>query len=311
MNRNGFFEAILIILLVITIIYGSYYLYQNFPRESIQLIEQKESEIKVINQVPSKQFYDNMRYSNRKINYHISELCPESKTKKMLEALDLLESKTILIFNPTSKSESVLNILCSDISPQAEEENHFVAGEGGPSRVINSTLYSVILEGKIALYRDGNCDNANIAIHETLHALGFDHNNNKKSVLYPTLKCDQEIDLEIIESINKLYRTESLPDLLFEKVNATKSGRYLNFHIEVLNRGLVNSKSVIVGIYADGEFIDLFDLEDISIGSKKIIDVQNLKVPLNAKEIKFVIDYENKINEISEDNNLVSFSKLE
>jgi hypothetical protein len=311
MNKKANFLSILfIMILLVAISYSSYYLYQNFPRETIQLISQNTPEIKVTNTIPSKQFYINMRYSDRIINYHISESCPKSKSDAMIKALDTLETKTILIFNPTSKSESTIKILCSDISPEAEEKNHFVAGEGGPSRVLNTTLYAVILEGKVALYREGNCNNANVAIHELLHALGFDHNNNQKSILYPTLKCDQEIDQEIIDSINKLYKTESLPDLLFEKVNATKGGRYLNFHIEVLNRGLKDSKQVYVGIYADDEFIESFDLKEISIGAKKIIDVQNLKVPLNTKTIEFIIDYENQILEISEDNNRITLNTI-
>lgn len=306
MNRKAdFFNGLLIILLLGAISYGGYYLYQNVPRETIQLKGFTTPEIIVTNTLPSKQFYQNMRYSDRTINYYISDSCPESKSSDVLEALDTIESQTILVFHPVSKAESALNILCSDISPEADEENHFVAGEGGPSRVINSTLYSIILEGKVALYREGNCDNSNVAIHEILHALGFDHNNNPKSILYPTLRCDQEIDQEIIDSINNLYDVDSLPDLIFDEVNATKSGRYLNFHMEVLNRGLKEAKTVTVGIYADGQFIEPFELKDISVGAKKIIDVQNLKVPLNGKTIEFVIDYDSQISEIYEDNNKI------
>ncbi|MEK6909396.1 MAG: CARDB domain-containing protein [Nanoarchaeota archaeon] len=307
MNKNGgFLGTLFLILSLVAVGYSAYYLYQNIPRESINLVNTNSQQITTTNTIPSKQFYDNMRYSDRTINYHISESCPENKANRTKEALDTIEAKTVLIFNPVSKPNSVLNILCSDISPEAEEENHFVAGEGGPSRVLNSTLYSVILEGKVALYREGTCNNANVAIHELLHALGFDHNNNRRSILYPTLECDQEIDQEIIDSINELYGVESLPDLTFDKVNATKSGRYLNFHIEVLNRGLISANNAVVGIYADNKFIETFDLNTISIGAKKIIDVGNLKVPLNAENIEFVIDYGEEIAELYENNNKIA-----
>ena len=182
MNKKGdFFSALFVLILLVAIGYGGYYLYQNFPRDTIQLITQDKIEIRVNNTLPSKQFYENMRYADKIISYHISSSCPESKSSKMIEAIKTLESKTILVFRESSNAE--INILCSDVSPQAEEKNHFVAGEGGPSRVLNTTLYSVILEGKVALYREGNCNNANVATHELLHALGFDHNNNPKNIL--------------------------------------------------------------------------------------------------------------------------------
>src|SRR3989344_490915 len=309
MNRKaGIIESIIMFFLLIVIGLGIYYIYENIPRESVKLNASTIQEPIIENNISSKQFYERMRYSDRVINYYISESCTQNKFHLMQEALDILESKTILVFNLVSKENAVLNILCLDLAPEEENKNYFVAGEGGPSRVLNSTLYSIILEGKIALYRDGTCDNANVAIHELLHALGFDHNNNPKSVLYPTLKCDQKIDEEIIESINKLYRVDSRPDLVFKEVNATKRGKYLDFHMEVLNQGLKSTDGVNVGLYADDVFVESFDLKAISIGSKKIIDVANLKVPLKATRIRFEIDYEYVITEIYEDNNEIELN---
>ncbi|MEK6925467.1 MAG: CARDB domain-containing protein [Nanoarchaeota archaeon] len=308
MNRKGLFATFFVILFLVAIGYAGYYLYQNIPRHTINLINTNSNEITTTNTIPSKQFYENMRYPSNEINYNIAESCPENKKTKMEEAFSILEEKTVLEFNHTSESNAALKILCSDVSPQAEEENHFIAGEGGPSRVINSTLYSVILEGKVALYREGSCNNANVAIHELLHALGFDHNNDENSILYPTLACDQVIDEEIIDSINELYEISSAPELAFEELTATKSGRYVNFHMEVINKGLIQANNVKVAIYADDEFVDNFELNSISVGAKKIIDVENLKIDLNAKSIEFVIDYENQIPEILEDNNRVKLS---
>lgn len=309
MNKRGIFAAFFVILFLAAMGYAGYYLYQNIPRHTVNLISNTNpTEITTTNTIPSKQFYENMRYPSKIINYNIAESCPENKASRMEEAFSILEEQTILEFEPSSQSDSILNILCSDISPEAEEKNHFVAGEGGPSRVINSTLFSVILDGKIALYREGNCNNPNVALHELLHALGFDHNNDEKSILYPTLICDQTIDEEIIQSINELYDIESAPELTFFELNATKSGRYLNFHMEVINRGLIPASEVNVGLYADGEFISQFELNTISVGSKKIIDVENLKVPLDSNSIEFVIDYQNVIFEIYEDNNRISLS---
>lgn len=310
MNKKGLFAAFFVILFLIAIGYAGYYLYQNIPRHTVNLVTTNSEQITTTNTLPSKQFYENMRYPSNIINYHMAETCPENKASRMQEAFETLENLTVLEFNPVSESDAALRILCSDISPEAEEKDHFVAGEGGPSRVINSTLYSVILDGKVALYREGNCKNANVAIHELLHALGFDHNNDKKSILYPILICDQKIDQEIIDSINELYSVDSAPDLLFSELTASKSGRYVNFHMEVLNRGLVPAKEVFVGLYADDEFVEEFELDVVSVGGKKIIDVENLKVPLNAKSLEFVIDYQNQITEIFEENNRIKLSTV-
>ena len=127
--------------------------------------------------------------------------------------------------------------------------------------------------------------------------------HNSKSILYPTLKCNQEIDLEIIESINKLYSVESLSDLVIYSVNATKSGKYLNFHIEILNQGLVSSGNVFLGVYSGEKLIDKFDIGAVSVGARKILDVENLKVSSNAKSIVFYVDYDNLVVELDENNN--------
>ena len=34
------------------------------------------------------------------------------------------------------------------------EEGFFVAGEGGPSEVINTSLYGVIFKGKVSFFRE-------------------------------------------------------------------------------------------------------------------------------------------------------------
>ena len=112
---------------------------------------------------------------------------------------------------------------CSDITPEPTQKDHFVAGEGGPTLVINTTVYAIILEGKIALYRHEICDEPQIALHELLHALGFDHNSNSKSIMYPITNCAQELDDYIVQTINQLYSVPSRGDLLIEEIDANKS----------------------------------------------------------------------------------------
>ena len=303
-KKGGIFGSILLILLLAVLGVSIYYLYQFWPREPVDLQNVRTDEPAIVqNDVPSAQFYQRMRYQDRFITYSIADSCSPDRVSSMQEAFANIESLTVLDFEPSAESNSMIKILCSDIAPEAGQEDYFVAGEGGPSRVLNSTLYSIILEGKIALYRDDSCDGPKVATHELLHALGFDHNNRQNSILYPTLKCSQEIDPEIIQSINKLYAPESLPDLVFFTTSATKSGRYLNFNIEVLNQGLRESGVTDVGVYADDEFIENFDIGAISVGARKILTVENLKVPNDATTIVFVVDEDNNIQELFENNN--------
>lgn len=304
-KRASAINTIIIILLLGVIGFSAYYLYQNMPGDPINLKTLITKQPLVNNSIPSKQFYDRMRYPDRKISYYISESCPKTKYNYMVKAFQEIDSKTILSFSQTSKENAEISVLCSDVSPTTEERGHFVAGEGGPSKIINSTLYSIILEGKIALYRESSCKNSNVAIHELLHTLGFDHNNNPKSILYPTLNCDQTIDQEIIDSIDELYEADSLPDLAFDSLNVTKKGRYLDFNMNVVNQGLDSANNIQVGVYADNKFVQSFDLNSISIGAKKIVNVENLKIPIGAKKIEFIIDYNNQISELFENNNKI------
>lgn len=303
-RKGGFFYGFFLISLLVALGFSAYYLYQFWPREPVNLhAVSNESNVVVQNDLPSKQFYQRMRYQDRIISYSISDSCATERVSAMKRAFSNIESLTVLKFEPVLHGDPMLHVLCSNLAPEAGHEDYFVAGEGGPSRVLNSTLYSIILEGKIALYRDDTCEGGKVATHELLHALGFDHNNNPRSILYPTLKCDQEIDSEIIQSINKLYLQDNLPDLFFFSTAATKSGRYLNFNVEVLNQGLRESAVSDVKVYADNELAGKFDIGSVGVGARKILNVENLKIPLDASTIVFIVDEDNKVIELFENNN--------
>ncbi len=304
-KKGGFFSVLFLLLLLASLCYSGYYLYSYWPREPVVLdrVNVSEQVVDVWNISSSKQFYERMRYVDEEISYFIASSCTSKNSDTMIQAMQNLENLTVLSFKEGTESKAELKILCSDVSPEAGEENHFVAGEGGPSRILNSTLYSVILEGKIALYREESCPEPKVATHELLHALGFNHNNNSNSIMYPLLKCNQQIDKEIVSNIDKLYSVRSLPELVVYSTNATKSGRYLNFHIEILNQGLVFSENVKLEIYANDEFVESFDMGAIGIGSRKLLDVENLKIPNSANKIEFKIDAQNLIEEIDEQNN--------
>mgnify|MGYP001575396889 CR=1 FL=1 len=307
-DKGGGVFGIFSLLVLLTLLAGSiYFLWLNLPSEPVELIA---IEKKIKDEIPikpeystSKQFYENMRFPDREISYRIEPLCGSKKASEVEEAFGILESKTIINFYPASSQNTQIRILCSEIAPEQGKEGYFVAGEGGPTEVINTTLYSVILSGKVSFFREEKCEKPNIAIHEILHVLGFNHNNNPKSILYETLACDQTIDDSIINDINSLYSVDSKPDLKIVNLKATKAGGYLNFNIEIINQGLKNVNNVKLGIYADDKFIKEFDLENIEIGTRKFLDVQNLKISRSADKITFVVNEDREIEELFVANN--------
>src|SRR3989344_7859555 len=183
--------------------------------------------------LPSKsyQFYPEMRFSSNKISYSIADKCDFERKNDVIAAFNILDEKTVIDFYESDKGN--IQVLCSEIPPEPEQEGHFIAGEGGPSKIINATKFSIIEEGKISLYREEKCDEPLVAIHEILHALGFDHNNNKNSVLYPVTSCREKIDDYIVDEINRLYSIQSLPDMAIERASVKKKGAYMDFSMTI------------------------------------------------------------------------------
>jgi len=295
-------EIFVLIVLVIAIGAGLFIAWQNLPGKNEEfrpVFMAGETNGQYYN---SSQFYPSMRYVDKKISYTISSECNGKKETDAMAAFSILSEKTILKFYPVAENGEI-RILCSDISPKPEEKGHFIAGEGGPNEIINAGLYYVILSGKVSLFREEKCDEPKISLHEILHALGFDHNNNPYSVMYPVTSCDQKLDQYIIDEINRLYGVESAADLTIKNVQASKSGRYLNFHVEVMNRGLKDAKDVKLGLYAGDEKVKDFDFEDVLIGIKKTINVENLRIPSDTAKIAFVVYTSSNQGEIYSDNN--------
>ena len=248
------------------------------------------------------QFYPNMRYSDRTISYNIDNSCSIKKQKDVKESFNTIADNTILSFNEFPDSAEI-NILCSNIAPKPEEETHFIAGEGGPSDIINASTYSVILTGKVSLFREEKCDTPKIAIHEILHALGFDHTNDPNSIMYSVTSCDQEVDQFIYDKIDSLYSQDSAPDLVIESTSAEQFGRFLTFEITVSNLGLKKSEGAKLVVYHDSDSVKEFDLNTMGIGVKKVISVENLRLPFGSGRVSFVVETEE--DEISKNNNAV------
>ncbi|PIN93420.1 hypothetical protein COU54_03115 [Candidatus Pacearchaeota archaeon CG10_big_fil_rev_8_21_14_0_10_31_24] len=249
----------------------------------------------------SNQFYQNMRYPDKKITYSLEPDCDSEKIRAILEAMAILEEKTILNFVQSKNGQIIFT--CSELPPEPEKSAHFVAGEGGPTEVLNTSRYSLIIAGKVSLYRSEKCDKPIVATHEILHALGFDHESNKKSIMYPITDCSQEITSEIINDINNLYSVNLLPDLSIERLSGNTSKLYLNFDITVSNIGLKDIENSTLIISSEGKTIKVFPINQLNMGQKKILSVTNILFPRSVRTISFEITTPENEPEITLENN--------
>lgn len=255
------------------------------------------------------QFYSNMRYPRLPISYSISSECRQEKAEQMQSAIEIISDKAGISFAQVS-GEGNIAIRCRELgNKETRNKDFYVAGEGGPSEIINTSLFYVISKGEVLLLRESTCSEPLVSMHEILHALGFGHSANPLSIMYNISDCRQKLTEDIINELKRLYSIESLPDLYSSSINATKNGRYLSFDIEVRNRGLISSENTTLSIYAADEKVGSFDIEVMEIGAGIVLNVENLRLPSRStNEVRFVIDAENSVRELSEDNNIAVLS---
>jgi len=283
--KTIFAEIFAVIIIVLLLGYSSYY----FASEELEFSANPRNYNFSVNNTDNNnmQFYPNMRYPNREITYRIYN-CEKKKSQDMEDAFGIMENLTILKFNEVSDNEE-LYITCNETT--RFKKNMFIAGEAGPSWTVRAGWYNIILRGEILLMLDSGCERPNIAIHELLHALGFNHSNNPNNIMYPISSCKQTIGEEIPQLINEIYSTESLPDLVVENASAHKHGLFLDINISVRNVGLNNASSAIINIISNEKIIKQIGLEGIEIGKGRIITLTSLLLTkLNADEIIISID---------------------
>ncbi|MEK6927285.1 MAG: matrixin family metalloprotease [Nanoarchaeota archaeon] len=279
-------DWILIFLVVVCLAVSGFLFYSQISAKTIEY-KQFVSNVTVNMTNSSIQFYPNMRFSSSDLTYSLDSGCNENRKKSAIDAMKLLESEIPVTFTLGTENPEII-IECSSEEPEIAEKNHVIAGAAKPNNIINATKFFVIENSNISLYKDESCDRPLVALHEMLHAFGFDHNSNENSIMYPITSCEEEIDLDIINELKRLYSYASLPDVVIEKVVANSSGRYINFEIEIGNQGLIDAKNVQLDIVSSGESAKVYELEDIEVGRKKILSVQNIKVK-DAENVEFRI----------------------
>lgn len=244
------------------------------------------------------QFYPNLRFVDSNISYYI-ENCSLNKENEMETAFSIISEKTILDFYPLEINPEII-VTCQ--STNKFDGDLFIAGEGGPINITSSGEYNIIYHGAILLIKDSKCQTPNIAIHELLHVLGFEHSSNPYNIMYPLSKCGQEIGEDIIGIINEIYSIPSFSDLTIQNASAFMSGRYLNANFTVKNIGIKSSENSKVLIYADEKLVDEMEIEDLRAGAGIKITLQNAFVNrLNVNEIRFLVEY--PLGELEKNNN--------
>ena len=302
----GLVKIILLLILLNVVLFTGYWIYQNLPGE-IQ-------ELTVVNLGPSVdgaiinvsgelvQFYPGMRFNHKDIRYYIHPGCSSTSKERVAEAFSIVSSGTgIISFQKSLEDNADILVACSPEVYQ-KEENIFIAGEGGPTKIINASI-PVIVRGKLTFYNDtsSDCEYPVTELHEIFHVFGFDHINDSSTVLYPFIKCDQRVSMDLLSALRFLYTIEPLPDLYFEEIVASKSGRYLSFDTIIVNDGLIDAENSVLSVYVEGELVDSFILNTVSFGGGQKFYVKNLKLPTRITE-----EVELRVNSTTKDYNEIN-----
>jgi len=298
-------NVILIMLIMGLILAVGYLVYNYYPRAAEILNINYHSKLPIVNASSTLiQFAPNMRFNHNNITYFIMD-CELDKISRLNQAFFIIENETkIITFREIySKEDADITVSCSAESLETEK-NVFISGEGGPTKFLNLSIYPLILKGKVILYEKSSCNYPITELHEIFHVLGFDHINDSKKIMYPYVDCKQRIDLELINSLIRIYSIEPLAEIYFLNASGIKSGLYLNFSVKIINEGLVNAEKIILEVYEDNRKTDVFDLKDINSGITQGFWIGNMKLnSLSTKEIKLKII--TKTREYSYENNVV------
>jgi hypothetical protein len=306
------FEVFMLLILIILLLLLCYMLYYNLPGspEEVDFIFDNSSKMDNLPVSEAKQFYPNMKFNHNNISYYIETSCNPEKRQKMIAAFDKVSDEINFIRFYEVYENPDIEILCSEEKKESIDSEHFIAGEGGPKEILQTGRYNVIILGTILLYGESKdllkCDWPNVELHELMHVLGFNHTNNKKSLMYPYLdSCDKKIDNSIITELNRLYSEENLPELYFENIKLIKRGRYLDFNLTIKNSGLIDAENVYLNVYDENKLVEINKIGDIKFGAGIYLEIKNLKLfNRDSKDITFVIDKNNTIKEFDKENNL-------
>jgi hypothetical protein len=307
---------ILLFILIVILSYLAYNLYLDLPLETKNFSISPNQDLPEVVGVSSNlvQFAPNMRFATTNLSFYFQSECDSERREFTKKALKMISDKTgIISFYELNYLDEEVHILvkCSEESKEkiSEDKNQrtFIAGEGGPTKYLELNPYSLVIQGEIQLYGSEyitKCSQPLVELHELLHVFGFDHIDDKTSILYPHLSCDQEFKQNIIDDLKKLYKEPAKAELLISNISASKSGKYLDFYIGIKNTGLIESNNVFLEIYSKDTLIKSTEVLDISPGMMRSIEMKNLELPSrNTENIKFLV--KSSTPEYSLENNFI------
>ena len=297
-------------MLIAGVIYVSYYTYVNYPRmaESFKNGDYNfftKPEVNASGEII--QFYPNMRFNHNNISYFVLD-CSDEKITRLERAFSIINNETQIIsfYEAENEKEADIRVGCTKNSFQTEE-NTFVAGEGGPTSFMRLEPYSIIIKGKVVLYKEESCDYPITELHELFHVFGFDHVNKSDTIMYPYVDYKQKIDPELISMIKAIYSIEPKAELYFSNVSSIKRGIYLDYTLEVNNDGLIDAKNVKLDINSDKGKVESSKLKNLGYGTGQKLWTTNMKLPsLDVKKIIFRISSDTP--EYNTDNNVIEVS---
>lgn len=302
-------KVISAVVVFVLLVFGFILVFDNLPGEPVELeVNYLGSEAPVVIEygiVPV--FEENLRFSHDSISYSIGEGCDEARRVDMINAFDIFSDRVgIISFYETSGDGPDISVGCSDEFIKLAGDL-FTAGEGGPSKIINTSGFKIIEEGRILLYKSEDCNYPIVALHELGHVFGFDHSGDPSNIMYNTSNCDQRMSDDMVELIRSLYSIEPLADARISNANAVVRGRYLDFNISILNEGLRDIGDLDLTILVDGKEIENINIGKIEVGFGRTLRVENMRIPRSIEKIEFIVDVDDLIRELNEDNNAVEF----
>ena len=305
---------IILAVLMSSLVYLSYILVKELTFQPVQITKSYEQEnqqkiqetapIKVpeieLSYSSSPQFYPNMRFPKTSLSYYLEQECSDEKIERIKQAMFILENRTKILKFEEAIENADIYISCTEKQEEISRE-YYTAGEGGAKSIIDAGFFYIIETGEILLfYRNSECKEPNIEIHELLHVFGFQHSNNPKSIMYNISSCEQILTDDIINELTRLYSIKQAPDLAIKNISSTKHSIYLDFIIEIKNQGLNLSETSELEVYEKNKLIQKFFLGKIRYGEGKIFTVQNLYVGFGARNFRFIAKTEGEQNSYSE-----------
>lgn len=285
-------KGVIIVLWILLLISGgmmSYY-YLNLKAEEKQLIIQTNEAENTNIKSRLSMFMDDMRFDTNNISYAFSECSEDAKTR-MKAALQIIANETQIISFYENENPKIM-VYCSDQIGE-QRNNTFVAGEGGPNKVILSELYPLIVDGKVYLNKQEKrdiCEYPVVEIHEVLHVFGFDHISNKSKVLYPYVSCSQRITSDITSELVRIYSEKAKADLTLKNLSAKTHGTYLDFEITIQNRGLIEAKNITLTITGNEKSIEEVQIENLEPGISQTIKAKNVFTKsMDIKQVTFKV----------------------